>query len=149
MKHIYAYIFGCPLYMIYQIISTNHERFLWLGSFDMKDTLSMSCFGHDHFVLGLELPRVFGGTHSGNKLIILIHIFYMNIFYIQNSHPWRHGNIMNFCLGSWWAVEYFHGLESWTCVIHWACPTMGLRPPCGSPQEVKDHLVWAPCHPWP
>jgi hypothetical protein len=39
------------------------------------------------------------GTHNGNKHIILIHIFNMNVFDILKYHPWKHGNIMNFGLG--------------------------------------------------
>jgi hypothetical protein len=34
--------------------------------------------------------------YNGNKLIILIHIFYMSIFYIQNSYLSRLFSIMNF-----------------------------------------------------
>jgi hypothetical protein len=52
----------------------------------MKDTLSNSCFG-PHIILSWA-PNYLGslGTHNGNKLIILIHIFYMSIFDIQKDH---------------------------------------------------------------
>lgn len=41
----------------------NHERFLWLGSFNMKDTLNLLPAASDYFVLCPQLPRVFGNTY--------------------------------------------------------------------------------------
>jgi hypothetical protein len=40
----------------------NRERFPWLGSFDMKDTLNLLSWASDYFVLCPQLPRVFGNT---------------------------------------------------------------------------------------
>jgi hypothetical protein len=67
-------------------LGANHEKFSWLGPFDMKDTLSSSCLG-PHITSSWALIYLgFLGTHNGNKFMILIHIFYMNVFDIQKDH---------------------------------------------------------------
>jgi hypothetical protein len=40
----------------------NHERFPWLGSSYMKDTLNLLSWASNYFVLCPQLPRVFGNT---------------------------------------------------------------------------------------
>jgi hypothetical protein len=67
-------------------LRANHEKFSWLGPFDMKDTLLNSCLG-PHITLSWALNYLrYLGTHNGNKFIILIHIFYMSVFDIQKNH---------------------------------------------------------------
>jgi hypothetical protein len=65
----------------------NHERLCWLGSLDMKDIMSISCIGP--YIILSWAPIYLGslGTHNGNKRIILIHVFYMNVFDIQKYDP--------------------------------------------------------------
>ncbi len=67
-------------------LGANLEKLSWLGPFDMKDTFSSFCLG-PHITLSWALNYLGSlGTHNGNELIILIHIFYMNIFDIQKDH---------------------------------------------------------------
>ncbi len=40
----------------------NRERFPWLGSFDIKNTLNLLSWASNYFVLGPQLHRVFGNT---------------------------------------------------------------------------------------
>jgi hypothetical protein len=67
-------------------LGANHEKLSWLSPFDMKDTLSSSYLG-PHITLSWALSSLESlGTHNGNKFIISIHIFYMNVFDIQKDH---------------------------------------------------------------
>jgi hypothetical protein len=63
----------------------NHEREFWLVSLDMKDTLSILVLGSILFCFGPPITKPpitksLLGTYNANKFIILVHIFYINIF---------------------------------------------------------------------